>query len=119
MLDCYAPLPWETVAAAPQVAGDYASAPACAVSAPAELGRTTPRVAVAAPAHTVAWLARTLRGSMFPTFDLMVRRAFALAFRINDGCRLDAAQSARLRAAAHALWDAGAPCPAGLPGRSF
>ncbi len=109
-----AALPWEYVATA-QSAGEYVPVRAAEYEAPSDVASTAPRGVVVAPAHTVAWLARKLRGSMFLSFNEMVRRAFALGFA-SQGCRLDAAQSARLRAAARQLWDA-APVVAGMPGR--
>ena len=62
-------------------------------------GTITPAASVAAQPHTVAWLGRKLSGHAFATFDALIRTAFAFGYVNNDCRRLDAGQSARLRAA--------------------
>lgn len=126
MFDCYAPLPWETVAAPPQTAGEYTPVPARTLAAghDSTAGREAARPAAGVsftspetvPSYSLAYGRRVVRGLRFPNGGVLVRELFRVCAQVR-GRHLDPVERERVVLLARALWREGVPSPLG--GRAF
>ena len=126
MLDLYAPLPWEPLAAPPQTAGEYTPVPARTLAAGHDYaaGREPARSAggvsfaspAAVPAHSLAWGRRMVGGHHFANGAVLVRELLRVCAQVR-GRRLDPVEVKRAVMLGRALWHEGASSPLG--GRCF
>lgn len=132
MLDLYAPLPWEAVAAA-QTTGDFVPVPARELAPPADAYRRAvrplayvpppaivdsprPWMPDTVPAHALAHGRRVVAGQMFASGSALIHALIRRHAQVL-GDRLTAVKTQRAAAVGRALWRAGRPSPTG--GRAF